>query len=103
MPKFLIEAAYTAEGLRGLQKDKASGRRDAVVKAVQGLEGKVEAFYFAMGKRDVVVIAELPDAVTAAATGEDLYRPPQRRFMLEFCLCFAPQRGESPGSCSSPD
>ena len=67
MPKFLVEAAYTAEGLRGLQKDKASGRRDAVVKAVEGLEGKVEAFYFAMGKRDVVVIAELPDAVTAAA------------------------------------
>lgn len=67
MPKYLIEAAYTAEGLRGLQKDKASGRRQAVVKAVEGLEGKVEAFYFAMGKRDVVVIAELPDAVTAAA------------------------------------
>ena len=67
MPKYLIEAAYTAEGLRGLQKDKASGRRQAVMKAVQGLEGKVEAFYFAMGKRDVVVIAELPDAVSAAA------------------------------------
>jgi uncharacterized protein with GYD domain len=67
MPKFLVEAAYTAEGLRGLQKDKASGRRDAVVKAVTGLEGKVEAFYFAMGKRDVVVIVELPDAVSAAA------------------------------------
>jgi uncharacterized protein with GYD domain len=67
MPKYLIEAAYTAEGLRGLQKDKASGRRDAVVKTVEGLDGKVEAFYFAMGKRDVIVIAELPDAVTAAA------------------------------------
>ncbi len=67
MPKFLIEAAYTAEGLRGVQKDKASGRRDAVVKAVEGLEGKVEAFYFAMGKRDVVAIVELPDAVSAAA------------------------------------
>jgi uncharacterized protein with GYD domain len=67
MPKYLIEAAYTAEGLRGLQKDKASGRRDAVIKAVQALEGKVEAFYFAMGKRDVVMIAELHDAVTAAA------------------------------------
>jgi uncharacterized protein with GYD domain len=67
MPKYLVEAAYTAEGLRGLQKDKASGRRQAVMKAVQGLEGKVEAFYFAMGKRDVIAIVELPDAVTAAA------------------------------------
>jgi len=67
MPKYLVEAAYTAEGLRGLQKDKASGRRQAVVKAVEGLEGKVEAFYFAMGERDVIAIVDLPDAVTAAA------------------------------------
>jgi hypothetical protein len=29
MPKYLIEASYTAEGLRGLQKDKASGRKQA--------------------------------------------------------------------------
>ena len=67
MPKYLVEAAYTAEGLRGLQEDKASGRRQAVVKAVEGLEGKVEAFYFAMGERDVIAIVDLPDAVTAAA------------------------------------
>jgi len=25
MPKYLIQASYTAEGLKGLQKDKASG------------------------------------------------------------------------------
>jgi uncharacterized protein with GYD domain len=67
MPKYLIEAAYSAEGLRGLHKDKASGRRQAVVKAVESLEGKVEAFYFAMGERDVVSIIEVPDAVSAAA------------------------------------
>ena len=29
MPKYLIQASYTAEGLKGLQKDKASGRRTA--------------------------------------------------------------------------
>jgi len=67
MPKYLIEAAYTAEGLRGLQKDKASGRRQALLKAVESLEGKVEAFYFSMGDRDVVVIVEAPDAVSVAA------------------------------------
>jgi uncharacterized protein with GYD domain len=67
MPKFLIEAAYTAEGLRALHKDKASGRKQAVVKAVESLEGKVEAFYFSLGKHDVVSIVELPDAVSAAA------------------------------------
>jgi uncharacterized protein with GYD domain len=67
MPKYLVEAAYTAEGLRGLQKDKASGRRQAFVKAVESLEGKVEAFYFSMGDRDVVAILEAPDAVSVAA------------------------------------
>jgi len=66
MPKYLIEAAYTAEGLRGLHKDKASGRR-AVVKAVESLEGKVEGFYFSMGESDVVCIVEVPDAVSVAA------------------------------------
>ena len=67
MPKYLVEAAYTAEGIRGLHKDKASGRKQAVVKAVESLEGKLESFYFAFGVRDVVVIVDLPDAVSAAA------------------------------------
>jgi uncharacterized protein with GYD domain len=67
MPKYLIEAAYTAEGLRGLQKDKASGRRQALVKAVESLEGKLDAFYFSMGDRDVLAIVEAPDAVSIAA------------------------------------
>jgi uncharacterized protein with GYD domain len=67
MPKFLIEASYTAEGLRGLQKDKASGRKQAVTKLVESLEGKVEGLYFALGEHDVVIIADLPDTVSAAA------------------------------------
>jgi len=67
MPKYLIEASYTAEGLRGLQKDKAAGRKQAVTKLVESLEGKVEAMYFALGEHDVVIIADLPDTVSAAA------------------------------------
>ncbi|MGH8314401.1 MAG: GYD domain-containing protein [Steroidobacterales bacterium] len=67
MPKFLIEAAYTAEGLRGLQKDKASGRKQAVTQLVEGLEGKVEALYFTLGDRDVVIIVDLPDVLSASA------------------------------------
>ena len=67
MPKYLIEASYTAEGLRGLQKDKASGRRSAIQKLTQSIGGKVEAVYFALGEYDVVVIADLPDTVSATA------------------------------------
>jgi len=66
MAKYLIEASYTAEGLQGLQKDRASGRKQAVTELVESLGGKVESMYFALGERDVVIIAELPDVVTVA-------------------------------------
>jgi uncharacterized protein with GYD domain len=67
MPKYMVAASYTAEGLKGLQKDKASGRRSAVNKVVESLGGKVEAMYFALGDQDVMVIVDLPDTVSATA------------------------------------
>ena len=69
MPKYLLSASYTAEGLRGLQRDKASGRLRAVTTAVEGVGGKVECFYNALGPDDAYVIVDLPDNVTAAALG----------------------------------
>jgi len=69
MPKFLIEASYTTEGLKGLQKDKASGRLAAVTQAAQSLGGNLESMHFALGVDDVVVILDLPDAGAAAALG----------------------------------
>lgn len=67
MPKFLVEATYTPEGLKGLLKDGGTGRRKAVEAAVKSLGGKLETMYFAFGKHDVVTIADVPDNVTAAA------------------------------------
>jgi uncharacterized protein with GYD domain len=67
MPKYLIEANYTAAGAKGLVKEGASARRAAVEKAIQGLGGRVEAFYYAFGAVDLFVIADLPDNVSAAA------------------------------------
>lgn len=69
MPKYLVQAAYTAEGIQGLVKDKASGRKAAVQSAVKALGGKVDAFYFAFGADDAIIIVDLPDNVTAAALG----------------------------------
>jgi uncharacterized protein with GYD domain len=69
MPKYLISASYTAEGLRGLQRDKASGRKQAVTTAVEGVGGKVECFYNALGEDDAYIIVDLPNNVTAAAIG----------------------------------
>ena len=67
MPKYMIQASYTPEGLKGLQKDKATGRREVASHALGKLGGKLESMHFALGEQDVVIIAELPDHVSAAA------------------------------------
>jgi uncharacterized protein with GYD domain len=67
MAKFLWKASYTSEGVKGVLKEGGTGRRAAVEKVVEGLGGKLESFYFALGEEDVYVIAELPDNVTATA------------------------------------
>jgi uncharacterized protein with GYD domain len=67
MAKFLIEATYTVEGVRGLQSAGGSSRRDAVAKALESAGGSLESFHFGFGSADAYVIAEAPDNVTAAA------------------------------------
>jgi uncharacterized protein with GYD domain len=67
MPKFLIKASYTTEGAKGLIKEGGSARRAAVQKIIEGLGGKVEAFYFAYGEDDALVIVDLPDAASGLA------------------------------------
>jgi uncharacterized protein with GYD domain len=67
MPKYLIKASYTSEGARGLLKEGGSARRAAVQKLIEGIGGKVEAFYFAYGEDDAYVITDVPDASTGLA------------------------------------
>jgi uncharacterized protein with GYD domain len=67
MPKYLIEAMYTAEGAKGLLAEGGTKRRDAAVKAIKAAGGKVETFYFTFGKSDAIVVVDLPDNVSAAA------------------------------------
>lgn len=67
MPKYLMEASYTAEGATGLAKEGGSSRRKTVEDMVQGMQGRLEAFYYAFGGSDMYLIVDLPDAATAAA------------------------------------
>ena len=67
MAKYLIEASYSHEGLKGLVKEGGSGRKVAVEAAVKALGGRVESIYYAVGTSDVYVIVEAPDNVSAAA------------------------------------
>jgi uncharacterized protein with GYD domain len=67
MAKYLVEARYTVEGAKGLAREGGTGRRAAAAKAVEGLGGKIEAFYYAFGDVDAYVIFDVPDNVSAAA------------------------------------
>lgn len=77
MSKYLVQASYTAEGVKGLTKDTASGRKAAVAHAIESLGGKVETLYFSFGEYDILAILDLPDnaaaarfALRAASTGQ---------------------------------
>ena len=67
MPKFLIDASYTSEGVKGVQSGGGTARVEAVSRAVEGLGGRVESFYFAFGDTDAYVVVDVPDNVTATA------------------------------------
>jgi uncharacterized protein with GYD domain len=67
MGKYLLKVSYTADGIKGVMKDGGSGRVAAVEKALTGVGGSLESFYFAFGTDDVYVIANVPDNGTAMA------------------------------------
>ena len=63
MPKYLWEVSYSPEGTKGLLKDGGSKRRTAAEKVLRAVGGRLEAFYYAFGKSDAYVIAEVPRTV----------------------------------------
>ena len=67
MPKYLIQASYVGEGLKGLLKEGGSKRRATVEEVIKGMGGSLELFYYAFGEDDVIGIGEFPDNATAAA------------------------------------
>ncbi len=69
MPKYLISASYTPEGLAGVRSAGAKARVDAVAAMLESVGGQLESFYFAFGDADVFVIADAPDDEAAAAVG----------------------------------
>jgi uncharacterized protein with GYD domain len=67
MAKYLIKASYTVDGLKGVMKDGGTARAKAVERALAGVGGSLDAFYFAFGGDDVYVIADVPDHAAAMA------------------------------------
>jgi uncharacterized protein with GYD domain len=67
MPRYLIEASYTVEGVKGVQSAGGSSRRDAIAALAESVGGRLESFYFAFGERDVYTVVDLPDNESATA------------------------------------
>lgn len=67
MPKYLLRVNYTAEGAKGVIRDGGSKRRAVAQAAAESVGGRIESFYFAFGDTDAFLVADLPDAASAAA------------------------------------
>jgi uncharacterized protein with GYD domain len=66
MPKYLVRASLSTEGLKGTLKDGGTKRREVVANLARSLGGNLEAFYYAFGEDDIYAIFEMPDNVSAA-------------------------------------
>jgi uncharacterized protein with GYD domain len=65
MPKYLTFFKYSAEGHKGLLKDKASGRLASVTKAVESLGGRLHSFdWVTSGEYTGCAIWDFPDSAT---------------------------------------
>lgn len=67
MPKYLVEASYTLEGVKGLVAQGGSAREAVAREAAESVGGTLESLYFAFGSTDVFAVADLPDNTAAAA------------------------------------
>jgi len=66
MPYFMVQGSYTSDAWAKMihnPEDREKLYRGLIEKA----GGKLKAFYFAFGEKDVVAILEAPDSTTAAA------------------------------------
>ncbi|GAB7004592.1 hypothetical protein JCM18899A_20650 [Nocardioides sp. AN3] len=73
MPKYMIKASYSPQGMKGVVAKGGTARRTAIEKLLAGVGGSLESFYFAFGSDDVYVTVDAPNheavaAVAAAVT-----------------------------------
>jgi uncharacterized protein with GYD domain len=66
MPKYLVRASLSTDGLKGTLKEGGTKRRDAVAELARSVGGQLEAFYYAFGEDDIIAIFDSPDNVSAA-------------------------------------
>jgi uncharacterized protein with GYD domain len=66
MARYLFQASYTSEAW-AVQVSHPQNRMEVIRPVIERLGGRLESAYLSFGDYDVVVIAEMPDNVSAAA------------------------------------
>jgi uncharacterized protein with GYD domain len=66
MARYLFQASYTSEAWAA-QVSHPQNRMDVIRPVIERLGGRLESAYLSFGDYDVVVIAEMPDHISAAA------------------------------------
>ena len=64
MDTYIMLCNYTQKGIENVKESPA--RLDAAKQAFKAMGGELKEFYLTMGRYDMVVIGELPDAETGA-------------------------------------
>jgi uncharacterized protein with GYD domain len=67
MARFMFKVRYTKDGMQGVMKEGAVGRRTFIEKMASEMGGSIASFDFAFGDTDVYAITEMPDQITAAS------------------------------------
>jgi len=67
MSKYLFQANYNSEGLKGLIKEGGSARQAAIEKLIQSVGGTVETMYYAFGETDLYGIVDVPNDASMTA------------------------------------
>ena len=66
MPKYLVRASFTQEGIRGTLKEGGTARKAVVERLAESTGSKLDAYYYAFGEHDLYAIFDAPDNIAAA-------------------------------------
>ena len=64
MAKYISLVKYTAKGIENIKE--SPNRLDAVKQLCESMDARVDAFYLTMGRYDIVLVTDAPNAQIAA-------------------------------------
>ena len=67
MPKYLVQVAFTPDGIKGTLQEGGTARRKVVEQLAASAGATLEGLYYAFGEHDAYVIFDAPNNVAIAS------------------------------------